>query len=203
MKYYLDVTSMGGDTYSLECNQRILEDGSKKLLHNEISCLITVKGGEIGMLGGCHIGTEDFSWSDREGRDYAWVLEEYHPGITAQIREHIAETYGAAYSIYQLKDDEALAPIRFVPLEQVCKRGFKVDIRNYDVKYRAPLPWDTSLDDLYRMFNVEVPADFHGHSMSVSDVIVMSRDGKREAFYVDTFGFRSVEFFSQDREGVA
>ena len=56
----------------------------------------------------------------------------------------------------------------------------------------------TSLEDIYRTFNIDHPADFRGHSLSVSDIVVLNRDGKEEAHYCDSIGFTSVpEFFLQ------
>ena len=53
-------------------------------------------------------------------------------------------------------------------------------------------------EDIYRTFNLDRPADFTGHSLSVSDVVVLNRSGKEEAHYCDSFGFTPVpEFFLQ------
>ena len=53
------------------------------------------------------------------------------------------------------------------------------------------------VDSIYERFNLQHPADFRGHSLSVSDVIVMHQNGQDQAYYVDSFGFKQVpEFFS-------
>ena len=58
-----------------------------------------------------------------------------------------------------------------------------------------------SLDDLYEKFNLRRPLDFLGHSLSVSDVIVVNREGQEQAYYVDSFGFKEVpEFFQAKAE---
>ena len=198
MKYIIDLTALGNNTYSVACNEAVKEDGTKKLLHNEISCAIEVKDGVIAMKGGYHIGTEDFEWSDKEGPEYAWVLEEYHPGITEQIIDLVERTDGATFRIYQLRDEERFQPLHFKPLEWVKKIGYEVSVKDYDLTYYAPLPKDKDLDDLFYIFNMERPEDFTGHSMSVSDVVVISKEGKTEAFYVDSFGFRTIDFFSRN-----
>ena len=76
--------------------------------------------------------------------------------------------------------------------------GLAVDRQNYDLVYTAPLDGKTTLEDIYRTFNLDRPADFRGHSLSVSDVVVINRGGKEEAHYCDSFGFTPVpEFFLQ------
>lgn len=77
-------------TYYMECSEAVI-NGEKKLLHNEISCGFVIEDGKMVVLNGWHIGTDDFSWSEK---GYDWVLEEYHPGITEQIMK-IVEGMGA------------------------------------------------------------------------------------------------------------
>lgn len=78
------------------------------------------------------------------------------------------------------------------------KQLITVDRQNYDLIYTAPLDGKTTLEDIYRTFNLDRPADFTGHSLSVSDVVVLNRSGKEEAHYCDSFGFTPVpEFFLQ------
>lgn len=74
-----------GKVYYMECNEAVI-NGEKKLLHNEISCGFVIEDGKIVVLNGWHIGTDDFSWSEK---GYDWVLEEYHPGITEQIMKAV------------------------------------------------------------------------------------------------------------------
>ena len=51
--------------------------------------------------------------------------------------------------------------------------------------YTAPLDKDTTLDEIYRRFNIEHPADYKGHSLSTGDIVVFRQDGKQTAYYVD------------------
>ena len=56
-----------------------------------------------------------------------------------------------------------------------------------------------TLDSIYERFNLQHSADFRGHSLSISDVIVMHQNGQDQAYYVDSFGFKQVpEFFSDN-----
>ena len=99
------------------------------------------------------------------------------------------------FSIYQLNDQPDNAYLRFTSLANIHKDGHAVDRRNYDLKYTAPLAPETTLEDIYTRFNIERPADFTGHSLSVSDVVVLHRDGKDTAHYVDSIGFGDVPEF--------
>ena len=102
---------------------------------------------------------------------------------------------GDHFSIYQLKDDESLHYIRFEGLTRLHKEGNEVERDNYDLVYEAALKPGTSLDDLYYEFNMQHPKDFRGHSMSVSDIVVLHKGDEDKAFYVDTFGFTEVPEF--------
>ena len=87
---------------------------------------------------------------------------------------------------------------RQTPYERLQAAGLTVDRANYDLVYTAPLNQNTSLEDIYRTFNIDHPKDFKGHSLSVSDVVVLHQNGQDTAHYVDSFGFTQVpEFFIQ------
>lgn len=78
------------------------------------------------------------------------------------------------------------------------KNQKREDVKSHHYIYTAPLDGKTTLEDIYRTFNLDRPADFTGHSLSVSDVVVLNRSGKEEAHYCDSFGFTPVpEFFLQ------
>ena len=105
---------------------------------------------------------------------------------------------GDTFTIYQLKDGPETRNYRYEAYESLQEAGLAVDRQNYDLVYTAPLDGKTTLEDIYRTFNIDRPADFTGHSLSVSDVVVLNRSGKEEAHYCDSFGFTPVpEFFLQ------
>ena len=64
--------------------------------------------------------------------------------------------------------------------------------------YAAPLTAGTTLEDIYRTFNVDHPADFKGHSLSVSDVVVLHQNGQDTAHYCDSVGFQQVPEFLRE-----
>jgi antirestriction protein ArdC len=102
--------------------------------------------------------------------------------------EKDAPEQGDTFTIYQLKDGDETRNLRFESLAAVTAAGLAAQLANYDKTYSAPLEKDIELKDIFFMFNMDRPEDFTGHSLSVSDVVVMNRDGKETAFYVDGGG---------------
>ncbi len=102
-----------------------------------------------------------------------------------------------SYEIYQLKNNEAGHDLRFMNTDYLKKKGQKVNRENYDLIYNALLDTGETLDSIYEKFNLYRPADFRGHSLSVSDVIVFHKDGRDNAYFVDSFGFTEVPEFLQ------
>ena len=90
--------------------------------------------------------------------------------------------------------------MRFEPYDRLQAAGQAVDRANYELIYTAPLAPDTSLEDIYTRFNIDHPADFKGHSLSVSDIVVLHRDGRDAAHYVDSIGYREVPEFFKEQE---
>lgn len=89
------------------------------------------------------------------------------------------------YEIYQLTADPANAKLLFTSYDGVHADGMTINRSNYELKYSAPLTPDTTLDSIYDQFNINRPADFTGHSLSVSDIVVLHRNGQDTAHYVD------------------
>ena len=119
---------------------------------------------------------------------------------TLAERRAVAPEQGDTFTIYQLKGGPETRDYRFEAYESLQEAGLAVDRQNYDLIYTAPLDGKTTLEDIYRTFNLDRPADFTGHSLSVSDVVVLNRSGKEEAHYCDSFGFTPVPEFLLQRE---
>ena len=101
--------------------------------------------------------------------------------------------------IYQLQPGQAQHDIRFAPYDEVKRLGRAIDAKNYQRMYQCDRDDDYGLESAYREFNVDRPDDFHGHSLSVSDVVVTIRNEEgRRAFYCDRFGFKEVPEFDPD-----
>ena len=77
-------------------------------------------------------------------------------------------------------------------------KGITVAKENYELVYTGELKEGMNLEDIYTKFNIDRPADFTGHSLSVSDVVVLHQDGKNTSHYVDAMGYREVPEFIKE-----
>ena len=142
--------------------------------------------------------------------DFDQSLQDYKAQVQAEIAQEAAaagmtvEEYAAAgfeapqqdsFSIYQLRNEDSTSDYRFEPYDRLQAAGRTVDKANYTEVYAAPLTAGTTLEDIYRTFNVDHPADFNGHSLSVSDVVVLHQNGQDTAHYCDSVGFQQVPEF--------
>ena len=117
--------------------------------------------------------------------------------------QETAQTAGQdkdTFSIYQIKGGDETRDFRFEPYDRLQAAGNVVDRANYELVYSAPLAPETSLEDIYARFNIDHPKDFKGHSLSVSDVVVLHQDGQDAAHFVDSVGFREVPEFLQEQK---
>lgn len=121
-------------------------------------------------------------------------LEESPANREAQLLFGSEDRFG----IYQLKDTEEASDIHFMGMDYLESKGIAVTKENYDLLYTAPLEESTSLEDIYTRFNIDRPADFRGHSLSVSDVVVLHHNGENTSHYVDSFGYREVPEFTKE-----
>ena len=118
----------------------------------------------------------------------------------AQEAAQAAEPDRDSFTIYQLKGGDETRDFRFEPYDRLQAAGLTLNPANYEAVYTAPLSPDMSLEDIYTRFNIDHPKDFTGHSLSVSDVVVLHQGGQDAAHYVDSFGFREVPEFLQEQE---
>ena len=145
--------------------------------------------------------------------DFDQSLQDYKAQVQAEIAQEAAaagmtvEEYAAAgfeapqqgsFSIYQLRNEDSTRDYRFEPYDRLQAAGRTVDKANYTEVYAAPLTAGTTLEDIYRTFNVDHPADFKGHSLSVSDVVVLHQNGQNTAHYCDSVGFQQVPEFLRE-----
>ena len=146
--------------------------------------------------------------------DFDQSLQDYKKQIEAEleqetaasgltVEEYVASDYEAPaqpnFSIYQVPPGPEGRDLRYRSYEELQADGLSVDRKNYQIIYTAPLDKDTTLDEIYRRFNMEHPADYKGHSLSMGDIVVFRQDGKQTAYYVDEGAdYRQVpEFFAQ------
>ena len=99
------------------------------------------------------------------------------------------------FRIYQLKRGEDTRELQFEAYNRLKESGQVLNPDNYVKVYEAELTAGLSLEDIYTRFNIDHPKDFYGHSLSVSDVVVLHKDGKDSAHYVDRFGYKDAPEF--------
>lgn len=133
-----------------------------------------------------------------------------------QINKEAQLLYGSSdkYGIYQLKHNPELDHLRFEGTESLKRMGITKDNfdvikpENYELIYVGELSelqeqtQGETLEAIYEQFNIAPPEDYRGHSLSVSDIVVLHQNGKNSAHFVDSFGFTRLPDFMQTLEGV-
>ncbi len=133
-----------------------------------------------------------------------------------QINKEAQLLYGGSdkYGIYQLKHNPELDHLRFEGTESLKRMGITKDNfdvikpENYELIYVGELSelqeqtQGETLEAIYEQFNIAHPEDYRGHSLSVSDIVVLHQNGKNSAHFVDSFGFTRLPDFMQTLEGV-
>lgn len=102
------------------------------------------------------------------------------------------------FGIYQLNDTPQAQEVKFMNSDFHEMKGVAISRENYDLVYTAPLEEGTSLEDIFTHFNIDRPEDFRGHSLSVSDVVVLHQNGENTCHFVDSFGYKEVPGFIQE-----
>lgn len=142
---------------------------------------------------------------------------EAHSELTAEEQrifddfkaQHPIRTYDdvekaqGTFKIYQLPSGEKYHGVRFEDMEQLRKNGVQLNHDDYELVYEGEVGefrGNATLEALYTQFNTKHPEDFRGHSLSVSDVIVISVDGKDTAYFCDSFGFTEMPEFFREKE---
>ena len=134
--------------------------------------------------------------AEREYAAEAAAYAQTPAAIVEQARAAQGEPVGS-FSIYQLKGGNETLDYRFEPLDSIHRNGLSVKQENYELVYEAPMTEKDDLESIYTRFNVDRPADFTGHSLSVSDIVVLHQGGKDTAHYCDRAGFSEVPEFLQ------
>ena len=121
--------------------------------------------------------------------------------IRQKREQAFLESPGDTYAIYQLKRDDATVDLRFMNSDWLKKKGIEPQPENYELiytgaLYSAPSQIET-LERLYQTFNIDHPADFTGHSLSVSDIVALKQNGVVSCHYVDSVGYKELPSFIQ------
>lgn len=135
--------------------------------------------------------------------DWDSIKDEIPPMDMETVRQKREQAFldsrSDAYAIYQLKDGDATADIRFMSTDYLQKKGMEPQYGNYELVYTGTLTQEGSdmekLENLYRIFNIEHPQDFTGHSLSVSDIVALKQSGVVSYHYVDSIGYKELPNF--------
>ena len=145
-------------------------------------------------------GITETEWEVHKEREAAIARQEKLQQDSAEKIDETLLLHGESgrFAIYQM-DTGGEHTYQFMGFESAQKLGYSIDGKDYRMVYAAPWTPTITLDDIFERFNINRPNDFHGHSLSVSDVIVINRTAETKAYYVDSFGFEELPNFIQQR----
>lgn len=134
-----------------------------------------------------------------EVKDSVPVMEVDPAEQQKRLEASFLENEHDSFAIYQLQRGDETAEIRFMNSDYLKKRDIEPERGNYDLVYTDVLPQggdsSSKLDGLFYRFNEDRPADFPGHSLSVSDIVALKQNGVVSCHYVDSFGFKELPMF--------
>ena len=149
----------------------------------------------------------EYSW-EQVGRAVMTALEK---GTYITPEERAERANAPKYAIFQVKRGEEYSRLSFNSWNELKKFNIPFDKNNYEEVYGGYVS-DVSrsqgrgviLDNIYTKFNIDRPEDFRGHSLSVSDVIVLEDNNVSSAFYVDSYGMADVTdlFFEVEKQKI-
>ena len=134
--------------------------------------------------------------------DWEAVKEQFPVATENRWQKAFQQNPADSYCIYQLRRDPELAELRFMNSHYLREHGLEPAFDHYEAVYSGSLSSDGStearMDDLYMKFNTAHPQDFTGHSLSVSDIVVLKQQGAVSSHYVDSVGFVQLPAFLPD-----
>lgn len=142
------------------------------------------------------------------------ALQEEFEEDRAEKEEQLLHGDSDRYGIYQLKERPELRGFYFAGTAELLKRNLlsddfrEIQPENYNLVYAGELSelqgktQGATLEEVYRKFNIDHPADYKGHSLSVSDIVVLHEGGENSAHFVDSVGFTGLPDFMRKLEGV-
>ena len=177
--------SVNASYEDIEVTKRLIEAG--RIMNIPVLDHIIVAGGTA----------EHFSFRDSDPAMFS-VHDRVEYSVHELQRRDALE--GDSFTIYQLKGGEETREYAFESLSFLKKMGLSVESKNYSEVYTASLKQGTDLEDIFYEFNMHRPEDFTGHSLSVSDIVVVHNGETDRAFYVDRFGFTEIPDFLVEKE---
>ena len=148
-------------------------------------------------------GITEAEWEVHKEREAAAARQEKLEQDSAEKIDETLLLHGESrrFAIYQMDSGDEHT-YQFMGIESAKSLGYTIDGKDYRMVYAAPWMPTITLDDIFERFNINSPNDFHGHSLSVSDVIVINRGAEITAYYVDSFGFQKLPEFVQQRMNI-
>ena len=151
-------------------------------------------------------GSTGEMFSMREHVPGLFELGQY-PSLISHVADSVKEEHSyqatsfvpVIYEILQIKEGSNGEAYRFLKMSHVQASGMQVNADDYESKYKEEWKPGETLETIYERFNIHRPKDFTGHSLSVSDVIVLESESEKKAFYVDSFGFSELKDFFVER----
>lgn len=123
-------------------------------------------------------------------------MQEY-PQITSLKEAKLLLGTENRYGIYQIIDGSPGRKYEFMDLNFIERHGYQVKKEDYELIYSDEMHYGDTLDSLYEKFNIAHPEDYTGHSLSVSDIVVLNENGNVKAYFVDSISFRELPDFLQ------
>ena len=149
-------------------------------------------------------GPEHYQMSRTERerfRNLEWEMQKY-PQIQSLKEANLLLGTRRTFGIYQIKDDSLGENYAFMNMSFIESHGMQIKKEDYKLVYVGELLGNTSLDDIFERFNIDRPQDFRGHSLSVSDIVVLNDGEKVTAHFVDSISFEQLDSFLNLEEQV-
>ena len=134
-------------------------------------------------------------------RNLEWEMQKY-PQIQSLKEANLLLGTRQTFGIYQIKDDSPGENYAFMNMSFIESHGMQIKKEDYKLVYVGELLGNTSLDDIFERFNIDRPQDFRGHSLSVSDIVVLNDGEKVTAHFVDSISFEQLDSFLNLEEQV-
>ena len=142
------------------------------------------------------------SMAERERfRNLEWEMQKY-PQIQSLKEANLLLGTRRTFGIYQIKDDSPGENYAFMNMSFIESHGMQIKKEDYKLVYVGEFLGNMSLDDIFERFNIDRPKDFRGHSLSVSDIVVLNDGEKVTAHFVDSISFEQLDSFLNLEEQV-
>ena len=142
-------------------------------------------------------GPEHYQMSTEElerFRNLEWEMQKY-PQIQSLKEANLLLGTRRTFGIYQIKDGSPGENYVFMNMSFIESHGMQIKKEDYELVYVGELFGNMSLDDIFERFNIGRPEDFRGHSLSVSDIVVLNDGENVTAHFVDSISFEQLDHF--------